>query len=54
MEREVIKEGVYLVLGHHMYKEAWRPVIEEILPVFSEPNNRHDRQAVAIYGVVVD
>ena len=53
MEREVIKESV--VRGHHVYKEAWRPVIGQLLPVFSEPNNRHDRRAVAIYldGVVV-
>ena len=35
-----------------MYKEARQPVIGDLLPV---PNNRHDRQAVAIYldGVVV-
>ena len=49
MEREVIEESV--VHGHHVYREAWRPVIGEIHPVFSEPNNCHDRRAV---GLVVE
>ena len=53
MEREIIKESV--VRGHHGYKEVWLPVIRQLLPVFSEPDNRNDRRAVAIYldGVVV-
>ena len=46
MEREAIKESV--VRGHHIYKEVWRAVIGQELPVLSEPNNHHDR-AVAIY-----
>ena len=33
-------------------KEVWWPVIGQMLSVFSEPNNRHDRRAVAI-GVTV-
>ena len=31
-----------------MYKEVWRPVIGQEVPVLSEPNNHHDRRAVAI------
>ena len=47
MEGEAIKESV--VRGHHIYKEVWRPVIGQELPVLSEPNNHHDRRVVAIY-----
>ena len=46
-EGEAIKESV--VRGHHIFKEVWRPVIGQELPVFSEPNNHHDRRVVAIY-----
>ena len=40
MEGEA-KESV--VCGHHIYKEVWRPVIEQELPVLSEPNNHNDK-----------
>ena len=47
LRMEAIKESV--VCGHHIYKEVWSPVIEQEVQVLSEPNNCHDRQAVAIY-----
>ena len=45
---EAVKENI--VRGYHMYKEVWRPVIGQELPVFPE-----QRRAVAIYrdGVIV-
>ena len=42
-------EAKSVVCVHHVYKEVWRPVIGQELPVLSEPNNHHERQAVAIY-----
>ena len=41
------KESV--VLGHHLYKEVWRLIIGQQLPVFSEPDNIHDRRAIVVY-----
>ena len=38
-----------IVCGHRIYKEVWRSVIGQELSVLPEPNNRHDRRAVAIY-----
>ena len=40
---------VSVVRGHHVYKEVWTPVIGEVLPVFPEPDNPHDKRAVAIF-----
>ena len=40
---------MYVVGGHHIYKEVWKPAIGQELPVLSEPNNRHDRRVVAIH-----
>ena len=50
MEGEAIEESV--VHGHHMYKEVWKPVIGQELPVLSEPNNNHDMQTTGsnLYG----
>ena len=31
------------------YKEVWRPVVGQELPLLYEPNNHHDRRVVAIY-----
>lgn len=38
MELQLIKESV--VRGHHVYKDVWRPVIGELLPVFQETDTR--------------
>ena len=35
--------------GHHIYKEVWRPVVGQELPLIHEPNNRHDRRTIAVY-----
>ena len=32
-----------------MYKEIWRPIVEQQLPVFTETDNIHDRRAVAVH-----
>ena len=44
---EMTKESI--VREHHVYKEVWRPIIGQQLPVFSETDNIHDRRAVAVY-----
>ena len=56
MEREAVAVKESVVRGHHVYKEVWRPIIGQELPVLSEPSNIHDQRAVAIYldGVVVN
>ena len=53
MEGEAVKESV--VCGNHIHKEVWRPVNGQEHSVLPEPNNHHERQAVAIYmdGVIV-
>ena len=35
-----------VVRGHHIYKTIWTPSLGEILMVFPEPLNDHDRHAV--------
>ena len=50
MESELVKESV--VLGHHIYKDVWSPVVGELLPVLQESNNVHDRRAVAVFSDV--
>ena len=47
MQAECTKESV--VRGHHVYKDVWRPVIGELLQIFHETNNRHDRHALAVF-----
>ena len=37
-----------VVRGHHIYKTIWTPSLGEILMVFPEPLNDHDRLAVYI------
>lgn len=37
------------VTGHHVYKEVWTPVIGEKVRFCREPENPHDRYAVAAY-----
>ena len=48
MESELIIESVFY--GQHMYKEAWRPFIGQILSDFQETDNRHDRRAITVFG----
>ena len=35
-----------VVRGHHVYKAIWTPKLGEILKVFPEPSNDHDRRAL--------
>ena len=37
-----------VVHGHHIYKTIWTPSLGEILMVYPEPLNYHDRHAVCI------
>ena len=37
------------VTGHHIYKEIWTPQLGEIVFCYREPENQHDRYAVAAY-----
>ena len=37
-----------VVRGHHIYKKVWTPTLGEILKVFPEPCNKHDRYAVCV------
>ena len=37
-----------VVRGHHIYKTIWTPSLGEILMVFPEPLNDHDRHAVCV------
>ena len=37
------------VMGHHVYKDIWKPVLGEELDVSMEPNNIKDKYAVAVY-----
>ena len=43
MEGEAIEESI--VRGHHKYKEVWRPVIGQELPVLSEYNVQKPKSA---------
>ena len=53
MQAECTKDSV--VRGHHVYKDVWRPVIGELLQIFDETNNRHDKHALAVFkeGIIV-
>ena len=37
-----------LATGHHVFKEKWSPVLGEVVLCEREPNNQHDRYAVAL------
>ena len=37
-----------VIRRYHVYKEVWRPKIEEDLVYFTEEENVHDRKAVAV------
>ena len=37
------------VMGHHVYKDIWKPVLGEELDVSMESNNIKDKYAVAVY-----
>ena len=41
-------EFLSCVRGHHVYKSKWQPVIGEVLNCEVEPDNPHDKHAVAI------
>ena len=36
------------VRGHHVYQSQWTPFIGECLVIKREPDNRHDKFAVAV------
>ena len=37
-----------VVRGHHIYKDVWSPIVGEEVEVCREPENPHDRHAVAL------
>ena len=37
-----------VVRGHHVYKGIWNPTVGEELEACREPENAHDRHAVAL------
>ena len=36
-------------MGHHVYKDIWKPVLGEELDVSMEPNNIKDKYAVSVH-----
>ena len=56
MEAEFIKGSV--VRSHHVYKDLWRPVIGQLIPVLLEPNSTacYDKRSVIINldSVIID
>ena len=47
MELEEFRVDIY-VRGYHIYKDIWYPVVRKVLVCEREPNNSHDRYAVAV------
>ncbi len=37
-----------IILGHHIYKSLWSPILNEELAMCEELNNVYDRHAVCI------
>ena len=38
----------YCIRGYHVYQRIWTPVIGEILETVREPDNKHDKYAMAV------
>ena len=34
--------------GYHLYRNSWKPIIEEVLNTFNEPQNEVDKYAVSV------
>lgn len=39
------------ILGFHVYKEVWKPILRERLNLSHERKNLHDRYAIAAYEI---
>ena len=49
--RQTLKHSA--VIGHHLYKVVWTPIIEEVLQLEVEDSNQNDKYAGAVMKMII-